>query len=31
MQSVFDLVYEPVPKVEKAFDDTLLKEGRVKA
>lgn len=30
MESVFDLVYEPVPKVEKAFDDTLLKEGRVK-
>jgi isoleucyl-tRNA synthetase len=30
MNSVFDLVYEPVPKVADAFDDTLLKEGRVK-
>ena len=30
MESVFDLVYEPVPKVATAFDDTLLKEGRVK-
>ena len=30
MENVFDLVYEPVPKVESAFDDTLLKEGRVK-
>jgi len=30
METVFDLVYEPVPKVEFAFDDTLLKEGRVK-
>jgi len=30
MESVFDLVYEPVPKVAVAFDDTLLKEGRVK-
>ncbi len=30
MESVFDLVYEPVPKVATAFDDTVLKEGRVK-
>ena len=30
MESVFDLVYEPVPTAENAFDDTLLKEGRVK-
>jgi isoleucyl-tRNA synthetase len=30
MESVFDLVYEPVPKVAKPFDDTVLKEGRVK-
>jgi len=30
MESVFDLVYEPVPTVEASFDDTLVKEGRVK-
>jgi isoleucyl-tRNA synthetase len=30
METVFDLVYEPVPKVETPFDDTVLKEGRVK-
>ncbi|CAA6804877.1 MAG: Isoleucyl-tRNA synthetase (EC [uncultured Sulfurovum sp.] len=30
MESVFDVVYEPVPEVAAAFDDTLLKEGRVK-
>ena len=30
MKNVFDLVYEPVPEVTSAFDDTLLKEGRVK-
>jgi isoleucyl-tRNA synthetase len=30
MQSVFDLVYEPLPKVDAPFDDTVLKEGRVK-
>ncbi|CAA6806425.1 MAG: Isoleucyl-tRNA synthetase (EC [uncultured Sulfurovum sp.] len=30
MESVFDLVYEPVPEVAASFDDTLLREGRVK-
>jgi len=30
MNTVFDLLYEPVPKVASSFDDTLLKEGRAK-
>jgi isoleucyl-tRNA synthetase len=30
MESVFDLVYEPLPKVAESFDDTLLLEAREK-
>jgi isoleucyl-tRNA synthetase len=30
MESVFDLVYEPVPEVAESFDDTLLLEAREK-
>jgi len=30
MESVFDLIYEPVPTVTAPFDDTVLKEGRAK-
>jgi len=28
MESVFDLIYEPIPKIKAPFDDTLLIEGR---
>ena len=28
MESVFDLIYEPIPKIKVPFDDTLLIEGR---
>jgi len=30
MENVFDLLYEPVPEVEAAFDDTMLLEAREK-
>jgi len=30
MESVFDLVYEPVPTITAPFDDALLREGRAK-
>jgi isoleucyl-tRNA synthetase len=30
MESVFDLIYEPIPKIKAPFDDTLLIEGREK-